>query len=30
MTRWVTIAISAFCLIGVAACGYLDGYLDTT
>jgi len=28
MKRWVNLAIGAFCLIGVAACSHLDGYLD--
>jgi hypothetical protein len=28
MKRWVNLVIGALCLIGVAACGHLDGYLD--
>jgi len=28
MKRWMNIVIGAFCLLGVAACGHLDGYLD--
>ena len=28
MKRWVNLVIGAFCLIGVAACSHLDGYLD--
>jgi len=28
MKQWMNLVIGAFCLLGVAACGHLDGYLD--
>ncbi|MEI7673056.1 MAG: hypothetical protein WCK00_13175, partial [Deltaproteobacteria bacterium] len=28
MKRWVNFVIGALCLIGVAACSHIEGYLD--